>query len=408
MHVSRYLEYRSSGNMRRPSAAYSVVWKHHKREIQLGSRLKLKFYRTKESTCTDKLQFIRIRQMTSSKRTHNYVILRKTARPSSTIEISIAARSIVTGYLIDRMVRFCAIVRVFGRRPDFSNSVACRRPKQSKLRIFYEIELVIRKYIGGITLFAFNGPVRVCTTGRETVTGSDGISLAKLLASWLVILIFDGSFSQKNHNVQHSCVNKRSHPMAGKPWRLETSRSFPYVDLRISQDGFKAVYLSKHWISFEVSSLISGAGRNSPERIHIKQNNRVEKVIDVILSHETIHKQCVRNVECDGLRNRVIHIVEPHYTFKRTRVGLIAQQTQPKCPIMIIQYYPSFDSGGEIVLAFEEAKKARMFWDELTKLIASFGMQFAPTKCTVIIADTQSPAIQGGALKVDELFPTVV
>ncbi|KAG5441434.1 hypothetical protein CSKR_107659, partial [Clonorchis sinensis] len=38
-HVSQYLEYRSNWNMRRPGAAHSVAWKHHKREIQLGSRI---------------------------------------------------------------------------------------------------------------------------------------------------------------------------------------------------------------------------------------------------------------------------------------------------------------------------------------------------------------------------------
>ncbi|KAG5445997.1 hypothetical protein CSKR_108117 [Clonorchis sinensis] len=38
MHVSRYIEYRSDWNMRRPGAAHSVAWKHQKREIQLGSR----------------------------------------------------------------------------------------------------------------------------------------------------------------------------------------------------------------------------------------------------------------------------------------------------------------------------------------------------------------------------------
>ncbi|GAA47647.1 hypothetical protein CLF_100627, partial [Clonorchis sinensis] len=37
IHVSRYLEYRSNGNMRRPGTADSVAWKHHKREIQLVS-----------------------------------------------------------------------------------------------------------------------------------------------------------------------------------------------------------------------------------------------------------------------------------------------------------------------------------------------------------------------------------
>ncbi|KAG5442617.1 hypothetical protein CSKR_106136 [Clonorchis sinensis] len=38
IHVSRYLEYRSNWNMRRPGAAHSVAWNHHKREIQLGFR----------------------------------------------------------------------------------------------------------------------------------------------------------------------------------------------------------------------------------------------------------------------------------------------------------------------------------------------------------------------------------
>ncbi|KAG5446642.1 hypothetical protein CSKR_108301, partial [Clonorchis sinensis] len=41
IHVSRHLEYRSNWNMRRPGAAHSVAWKHHKREIQLGFRINL-------------------------------------------------------------------------------------------------------------------------------------------------------------------------------------------------------------------------------------------------------------------------------------------------------------------------------------------------------------------------------
>ncbi|KER23755.1 hypothetical protein T265_14572, partial [Opisthorchis viverrini] len=36
IYVSRYLEYRSDRNMRRPGAAHSVAWKHHKRAIQLS------------------------------------------------------------------------------------------------------------------------------------------------------------------------------------------------------------------------------------------------------------------------------------------------------------------------------------------------------------------------------------
>ncbi|KAG5442293.1 hypothetical protein CSKR_104857 [Clonorchis sinensis] len=38
IHVSRYLEYPTNWNMRRPGAAHSVAWEHHKREIQLGYR----------------------------------------------------------------------------------------------------------------------------------------------------------------------------------------------------------------------------------------------------------------------------------------------------------------------------------------------------------------------------------
>ncbi|GAA52758.1 cytoplasmic tRNA 2-thiolation protein 1 [Clonorchis sinensis] len=43
IHVSRYLEYRSNWNMRRPGAAHSVAWKHQKREIQLGSSVLIGF-----------------------------------------------------------------------------------------------------------------------------------------------------------------------------------------------------------------------------------------------------------------------------------------------------------------------------------------------------------------------------
>ncbi|KER23347.1 LOW QUALITY PROTEIN: hypothetical protein T265_14658 [Opisthorchis viverrini] len=42
-----------------------------------------------------------------------------------------------------------------------------------------------------------------------------------------------------------------------------------------------------------------------------------------------------------------------------------------------------------IVLMFEEEEKAQVFLDELTKVIPSFGMHFAPTKCKVMLVDVQ-------------------
>ncbi|KER26533.1 hypothetical protein T265_06251 [Opisthorchis viverrini] len=45
---------------------------------------------------------------------------------------------------------------------------------------------------------------------------------------------------------------------------------------------------------------------------------------------------------------------------------------------------------GDIVLIFVEEEKAQVFLDELTKVIPSFGMHFAPTKCKVMLVDMQS------------------
>ena len=62
----------------------------------------------------------------------------------------------------------------------------------------------------------------------------------------------------------------------------------------------------------------------------------------------------------------------------------------------------------DIVLIFEEEEKAQVFLDELTKVIPSFGMHFAPTKCKVMLVDMQSLntplTIQGEALEVVERF----
>ncbi|KER20686.1 hypothetical protein T265_10817 [Opisthorchis viverrini] len=44
----------------------------------------------------------------------------------------------------------------------------------------------------------------------------------------------------------------------------------------------------------------------------------------------------------------------------------------------------------DIVLMFEEEEKAQVFLDELTKVIPSFDMHFAPTKCKVKLVDVQS------------------
>ncbi|GAA50558.1 hypothetical protein CLF_104723 [Clonorchis sinensis] len=45
----------------------------------------------------------------------------------------------------------------------------------------------------------------------------------------------------------------------------------------------------------------------------------------------------------------------------------------------------------DIVLIFEEEEKAQVFLDELTKVIQSFGMHFAPKMCNVMLLDMQSP-----------------
>ncbi|KER31884.1 LOW QUALITY PROTEIN: hypothetical protein T265_12901 [Opisthorchis viverrini] len=62
----------------------------------------------------------------------------------------------------------------------------------------------------------------------------------------------------------------------------------------------------------------------------------------------------------------------------------------------------------DTVLIFEEEEKAQVFLDELTKVIPSFGMHFAPTKCKVMLVDVQSLntplTIQGEALEVVERF----
>ncbi|KER22936.1 hypothetical protein T265_09067 [Opisthorchis viverrini] len=60
----------------------------------------------------------------------------------------------------------------------------------------------------------------------------------------------------------------------------------------------------------------------------------------------------------------------------------------------------------DIVLMFEEEEKTQVFLDELTKVIPSFGMHFAPTKCKDMLVDVQSLntslTIQGEVLEVVE------
>ncbi|KER18975.1 hypothetical protein T265_12072 [Opisthorchis viverrini] len=62
----------------------------------------------------------------------------------------------------------------------------------------------------------------------------------------------------------------------------------------------------------------------------------------------------------------------------------------------------------DIVLMFAEKDKAQVFLDELTKVIPSFGMHFASTKCKVMLVDVQSLntplTIQGEALDIVERF----
>ncbi|KER27616.1 hypothetical protein T265_05340 [Opisthorchis viverrini] len=61
-----------------------------------------------------------------------------------------------------------------------------------------------------------------------------------------------------------------------------------------------------------------------------------------------------------------------------------------------------------IVLIFKEEGKAQVFLEELTKVIPSFGMNFAPIQCKVMLVDMRSLntplTIQGEVLKVVEHF----
>jgi hypothetical protein len=62
----------------------------------------------------------------------------------------------------------------------------------------------------------------------------------------------------------------------------------------------------------------------------------------------------------------------------------------------------------DIVLIFEKECEAQVFLDELTKVISSFGMRFAPKKCKVMLQDVQRPImpleIQGESLEFVERF----
>ncbi|KER29596.1 hypothetical protein T265_03797 [Opisthorchis viverrini] len=89
---------------------------------------------------------------------------------------------------------------------------------------------------------------------------------------------------------------------------------------------------------------------------------------------------------------------------RRTLEGLRNHGVQIACEENLVD----LEYADDIVLMFEEEEKAQVFLDELTKVIPSFGMHFAPTKCKVMLVDVQSLntplTIQGEVLEVVERF----
>ncbi|GAA47360.1 axin-1 [Clonorchis sinensis] len=89
---------------------------------------------------------------------------------------------------------------------------------------------------------------------------------------------------------------------------------------------------------------------------------------------------------------------------RRTLVGLQNPGVQTASGENLVD----LEYADDVVLAFEEEEKAQVYLDEHTKVIRSFGMHFAPIKCSVMLVDMQSLnttlAIQGEALEVVERF----
>ncbi|KER27847.1 hypothetical protein T265_05202 [Opisthorchis viverrini] len=83
---------------------------------------------------------------------------------------------------------------------------------------------------------------------------------------------------------------------------------------------------------------------------------------------------------------------------------LVVSPTRHKCD----ENLADLEYADDIVLVFEEDEKAHVFLDELTEVIPSFRMHFAPTKCKVMLVDVQplnTPlTIQGEAPEVVEHF----
>jgi hypothetical protein len=89
---------------------------------------------------------------------------------------------------------------------------------------------------------------------------------------------------------------------------------------------------------------------------------------------------------------------------KQTLEGL----QNPGVQISTGEYFVDLEYADDIVLIFEKVEEAQVFIDELTRVIPSFGMRFAPAKCKVMLQDTQTPTapltIQGETLEVVERF----
>ncbi|GAA56585.1 forkhead box protein L1 [Clonorchis sinensis] len=121
------------------------------------------------------------------------------------------------------------------------------------------------------------------------------------------------------------------------------------------------------------------------------------------VSKVTIEWKCVSPTIVDCLSPFLFNLVINEIT-RRTLEGL----QNPGVQIASDENVVDLEYADDIVVIFEQEEKAQGFLDELTKVIPSFGMHFAPKKCKVMLLDMQSLntplTIQGEVLEVVERF----
>ncbi|GAA54106.1 hypothetical protein CLF_112185 [Clonorchis sinensis] len=97
---------------------------------------------------------------------------------------------------------------------------------------------------------------------------------------------------------------------------------------------------------------------------------------------------------CQAHTSRIISEIsnDLHVWWMRTESNIVRiLNVREQSNISISEVSETYD----IVLIFEEEEKAQVFLDELTKVIPSFGMHFAPKKCKLVEKDTELDGYDG-------------